>query len=307
MAVTWGQVGNIAAIAQLTGIDVLSLIVLIGEAANRARMHKSECLYFAQWLTMVDNVLRPVMNAQWIKDNEMMLQRLEVALTEANDLVQSCGNRSYAYLVVTRCGFAERLNQSRAEIESILPLLQIAATHNLSALITEAQEAATERFKQLVDETSKDITTHKKYKKWAKRWHNDKRFKDLDPKSRKRLFNERLNTNRRANFKDMLQETGDINLNTSFSWVENRLRDDPRFKAVKKGDRTTLFNEHVDEMRATNQDNESGATARNENEVEISVVVYMHEVLRRMVNSLQKILKRKPACTRDASQSAHDN
>lgn len=324
-SVTWESVSRAANIAQLigSGIDVLSLIDLIRKAANHARVHKSECHHFAEWLTMVENVLRPVMNAQWIKIpyNEMILQQLEVALREANALVQSCGNGSYAYLVVTRCGFAERLHQSQVEIERILLLFQIAATHSLSALITKphvttlsAQEAATERFEELLDEASKDITIHTKYKDWAKRWGNDNRFKDLDRKSRQLLLNERVNTlkkdleNRRvaahASFKVMLRERGDINLNSHFSGVEDSLRSDPRFKAVKKGDRTILFKKYVAEMGATN---ESGATAMNENEVEISVIVYMHGVLRRMVNSLQKILKRKPACTRDASQSAHDN
>lgn len=328
VSVTWESVSRAANIAQLigSGSDVLSVIDLIRKAANHARVHKSECRHFAEWLTIVENVVRPVMNEQWIKiqSNEMILQQLEVALREANDLVQSCGNRSYAYLVVTRCGVAERLHQSRAEIERILPLFHIAATHSLSALITGAQattfsdqEAATQRFKKLLDEASKDITIHTKYKDWAKRWGNDNRFKDLDRKSRQLLLNERVNTLRkdlenrrvasRADFKDMLRERDDINLNSSFSRVKDSLRNDLRFKAVKKGVRTTLFNEYVAEMGATNQDIQSGATATNENEVEISAVVYMPKVLRRMVNSLQKILRRKPACTRDASQSAHDN
>lgn len=296
--------GIVANIAQLTGMDVLSVIVLISEAANNARMHKSDCRLFAQWLTMVENVLRPVINAEWIKipENQMILERLEGALGRARDLVESCGNRSYPYLVVTRCVFAKRLNNSRAEIESILLLFQIAAINSRYAFISETQKAATERFKELLDEETEDI----KYKDFVKKHRNDSRFKDLDHKRQKKLFNERMNTIRKGRFKDLLRERGDIDLNSRFSQVEDSLRNDPIFKAVKKGDRTTLFNELVAELGATQQDIESGATERNETEVEISPAAYMHNVLRRMVDSLQKILC-KPACTRDVSQSAHDN
>lgn len=54
---SWDQLGDLANVAQLTGIDAVRLISLIVRAAATARMHKRNCRQFAQHLRLIGNLL----------------------------------------------------------------------------------------------------------------------------------------------------------------------------------------------------------------------------------------------------------
>lgn len=49
--------------------------------------------------------------------------------------------------------------------------------------------------------------------------------------------------------------------------VKDKLRNDPRYRNVKREDRETLFNTYVDELRAAEQEAERAAKAKREEEV----------------------------------------
>ncbi|PWA60642.1 hypothetical protein CTI12_AA380500 [Artemisia annua] len=53
MAAPWEHLGEIASVAQLTGLDAVKLIGLIVQAANTARMHKKNCKQFARHLKLI--------------------------------------------------------------------------------------------------------------------------------------------------------------------------------------------------------------------------------------------------------------
>lgn len=54
---SWDQLGELANVAQLTGIDAVRLVGMIVRAASTARMHKRNCRQFAQHLRLIGNLL----------------------------------------------------------------------------------------------------------------------------------------------------------------------------------------------------------------------------------------------------------
>ncbi|KAK4264142.1 hypothetical protein QN277_029471 [Acacia crassicarpa] len=141
-----------------------------------------------------------------------------------------------------------------------------------------AQRAAIEGFKQLLDESSEDINHNTDYQTFRKKWGNDARFEALDRKDREQLFNERVLPLKKAaeekaqairaaaaaSFYSMLQERGDITVNSRWSRVKESLRNDPRYKSVRHEDRDVLFNEYISELRAADQAAERETKAKKE-------------------------------------------
>eukprot|EP00250_Pteridium_aquilinum_P015885 c22819_g1_i1 orf=261-3680(+) len=143
-----------------------------------------------------------------------------------------------------------------------------------------AQKAAIEGFKQLLEEASKDINHSMDYEKFAKTWGADPRFEALERKDRETLLNERVLPLRKAEeerihaiqsaaaagFKAMLIELGDINSSSRWSRVKDSLRNDSRYRTVRREDREALFNAYVAELRAAEQEAERAAKAKREEE-----------------------------------------
>ncbi|XP_030482648.2 pre-mRNA-processing protein 40C [Cannabis sativa] len=141
-----------------------------------------------------------------------------------------------------------------------------------------AQKAAIEGFKQLLDEASEEIDQKTDYQIFRKKWGDDERFLALDRKDREHLLNERVLPLRKAaeekaqairaatasSFKSLLQEKGDITVNSRWSRVKDSLRDDPRYKSVKHEDREALFNEYLSDLRAVEEESEREAKAKRE-------------------------------------------
>ncbi|WCJ41921.1 pre-mRNA-processing protein 40C [Euphorbia peplus] len=141
-----------------------------------------------------------------------------------------------------------------------------------------AKKAATERFKQLLDEAAEDIDHNTDYQSFRRKWGDDPRFEALDRKDREHLLNERVLTIRKAaqekaqaeraalaaSFKSMLQERGDVTVNSRWSKVKESLRDDPRYKSVKHEDREMLFNGYLSELKAAEDEIEREAKVKRE-------------------------------------------
>ncbi|KAI4357005.1 hypothetical protein L6164_000983 [Bauhinia variegata] len=141
-----------------------------------------------------------------------------------------------------------------------------------------AQKAAIEGFKQLLNEALEDIDHNTDYQTFRKKWGDDPRFNALDRKDREQLLNERVLPLKKAaeekaqalraaiatSFKSMLQERGDITVNSRWSRVKETLRNDPRYKSVKHEDREIFFNEYISELKAAEQAVEREAKAKRE-------------------------------------------
>jgi hypothetical protein len=100
-ALHWENVGDLANVTQLTGLNAVSLIALIVKAASNARMHKKNCRQFAQHLKLIGNLLEQLKVTELKKYPETRepLEQLEDALRRSYVLVDSCQNRSYLYLL----------------------------------------------------------------------------------------------------------------------------------------------------------------------------------------------------------------
>ncbi|GLT34869.1 hypothetical protein SLA2020_093610 [Shorea laevis] len=143
-----------------------------------------------------------------------------------------------------------------------------------------AQKAAIEGFKQLLDEAKEDIDHNTDYQTFRKKWGNDPRFEALDRKDREHLLNERVLPLKKAaeekaraeraaaasSFKAVLQEKGDINVNSRWSRVKDSLRNDPRYRLVNHEDREILFNEYISELKSKEEEAARDAKAKKEEE-----------------------------------------
>lgn len=123
----WDQLGDLANIAQLTGIDAVKLIVLIGRAANTARMHKKNCRQFAQHLKLIGNLLEQLKISELKKYPETRepLEQLEDALRRAYVLVDSCQNRSYLYLLAMGWNIVYQFKKAQSEIDRYLRIIPL--------------------------------------------------------------------------------------------------------------------------------------------------------------------------------------
>ncbi|CAJ1942309.1 unnamed protein product [Sphenostylis stenocarpa] len=127
MASSWEYFGEIANVAQLTGIDAVRLIGMIVKAASTARMHKKNCRQFAQHLKLIGNLLDQLKISELKKYPETRepLEQLEDALRRSYILVNSCQDRSYLYLLAMGWNIVYQFRKAQTEIDRYLHLVPL--------------------------------------------------------------------------------------------------------------------------------------------------------------------------------------
>ncbi|QCD82094.1 hypothetical protein DEO72_LG2g2427 [Vigna unguiculata] len=127
MASSWEYFGELANVAQLTGIDALKLIGMIVKAASTARMHKKNCRQFAQHLKLIGNLLDQLKISELKKYPETRepLEQLEDALRRSYILVHSCQDRSYLYLLAMGWNIVYQFRKAQTEIDRYLHLVPL--------------------------------------------------------------------------------------------------------------------------------------------------------------------------------------
>ena len=127
MASSWEHFGEIANVAQLTGIDAVRLIGMIVKAASTARMHKKNCRQFAQHLKLIGNLLEQLKISELKKYPETRepLDQLEDALRRSYILVNSCQDRSYLYLLAMGWNIVYQFRKAQNEIDRLLRLVPL--------------------------------------------------------------------------------------------------------------------------------------------------------------------------------------
>lgn len=276
MALNWDLVGKLANVEQLAGPGTFLLISVFIKAVMYAYKHEENRRRFEQNLTCIDELRLKLETTELMRypETRNILERLGDVTAEANDLVYSYQNRSYAYLLVWAWAIARRFRQAKEEISGYVNLSNLMSTvdnyrHKDRSTRIQAEnrsrKVAIKGFKQLLDDVSMSITHETTYESFAREWGNDQRFGAIDHTEKESLLNERVLPLKRAfegrekamqyattiaDFKAMLGDTGDIDSNSLWSGVKNSLRSDPRYKAVKIEDRKRLFNEYVVEKRA---------------------------------------------------------
>lgn len=124
---TWGHLGEVANVVQLTGLDAVRLIALIGKAASTARMHKKNCRQFAQHLKLIGNLLEQLKISELKKYPETRepLEQLEDALRRSYLLVNSCQDRSFLYLLAMGWNIVYQFRKAQNEIDQYLRLFPL--------------------------------------------------------------------------------------------------------------------------------------------------------------------------------------
>ena len=135
----WENLGDLANVAQLTGLDAVRLIALIVKAASSARMHKNNCRQFAQHLKLIGNLLEQLKITELKKYPETRepLEQLEDALRRSYVLVDSCQNRSYLYLLAMGWTIVNQFKHEQAEIDKylkIIPLISLVDNHRVKVI-----------------------------------------------------------------------------------------------------------------------------------------------------------------------------
>ncbi|XP_027347339.1 protein MID1-COMPLEMENTING ACTIVITY 1 [Abrus precatorius] len=127
MASSWEHFGELANVAQLTGIDAVRLIGMIVKAANTARMHKKNCRQFAQHLKLIGNLLEQLKISELMRYPETRepLEQLEDALRRSYILVNSCQDRSYLYLLAMGWNIVYQFRKAQNEIDRYLRLVPL--------------------------------------------------------------------------------------------------------------------------------------------------------------------------------------
>lgn len=127
MAASWEHFGEIANVAQLTGLDAVRLIGLIVKAAATARMHKKNCRQFAMHLKLVGNLLEQLKISELKRYPETRepLEYLEDALRRSYILVNSCQDRSYLYLLAMGWNIVYQFRRAQSEIDQYLKIIPL--------------------------------------------------------------------------------------------------------------------------------------------------------------------------------------
>lgn len=124
---SWDHFGDLANVAQLTGLDAVKLIGMIVKAANTARMHKKNCRQFAQHLKLIGNLLEQLKISELKRYPETRepLEQLEDALRRSYILVNSCQDRSYLYLLAMGWNIVYQFRKAQNEIDRYLRLVPL--------------------------------------------------------------------------------------------------------------------------------------------------------------------------------------
>ncbi|KAJ4970501.1 hypothetical protein NE237_003600 [Protea cynaroides] len=112
---------------QAVGVDAVSLIAMIVTAARNATMHRKNCEKMADHVKMIGNLLEKLKSTELRKfpATGEPLERLEEALRKALDLVESCRDRSYLYLLAMGWSVVYRFRLVQAEIDRYLKLVPL--------------------------------------------------------------------------------------------------------------------------------------------------------------------------------------
>ncbi|KAJ8769468.1 hypothetical protein K2173_002958 [Erythroxylum novogranatense] len=113
--------------AETCGVQAVGLANMIISSARNASIHQSNCQQLAEHVKIVSSLLEK------LKETDLMrlpatkepLEGLEEALRKALDLVQSCKDKSYLYMLATGWSVVYQFRQVQDEIDRYLKLVPL--------------------------------------------------------------------------------------------------------------------------------------------------------------------------------------
>ncbi|KAF9621429.1 hypothetical protein IFM89_021468 [Coptis chinensis] len=161
MAASWEHFGELANVAQLTGLDAVRLIGMIVKAAATARMHKKNCRQFAMHLKLIGNLLEQLRISELKRYPETRepLEQLEDALRRSYVLVNSCQDRSYLYLLAMGWNIVYHFRRAQEEIDRYLRLVPLITLVDNARVKERLEYIERDQHEYTLDEEDRQVQT----------------------------------------------------------------------------------------------------------------------------------------------------
>ncbi|KAK9164554.1 hypothetical protein Syun_005456 [Stephania yunnanensis] len=160
-AANWDHYGELANVAQLTGLDAVRLIGMIVKAASTARMHKKNCRQFANHLKLIGNLLEQLKISELKRYPETRepLDQLEDALRRSYILVNSCQDRSYLYLLAMGWNIVYQFRKAQGEIDRYLRLVPLITLVDNARFKERLQDIERDQREYTLDDEDREVHT----------------------------------------------------------------------------------------------------------------------------------------------------
>lgn len=115
------------AVQAVAGVDAVSLVNTIISSARKAAAHRRNCEQLAEHVKMIGNLLEKLKSTDLVSLPAIKepLDCLEEALKKALDLVESCRDKSYLYMLAMGWSVVYQFRQVQAEIDRYLRLVPL--------------------------------------------------------------------------------------------------------------------------------------------------------------------------------------
>ncbi|XP_020208513.1 cell number regulator 13 [Cajanus cajan] len=115
---------NLAQVAGLNGASVANMVIA---AAHNARAHRRNCERMAAQVRMIGNLLETLKSTEvaTLPATKEPLDGLEEALRKAVDLVESCKDKSYLYMLAMGWSVVNQFRQVQTQIDRYLQLVPL--------------------------------------------------------------------------------------------------------------------------------------------------------------------------------------
>ncbi|CAN6360809.1 unnamed protein product [Urochloa humidicola] len=146
----WNGLGQVATIAQLTGVDASGLITMILEAVRTVSRNRDECRHLARRVMMISDLVQKLQGWDMMQEPEIRrpLEGLDDALREAYVLIVSCQNRSIGYRFLMGWKQAEQFRDVQEKIDSYIQLYPFSShidiTRRLDKLCNSADPSSSQ-------------------------------------------------------------------------------------------------------------------------------------------------------------------
>lgn len=185
-----------ASVAQVMGVDALSLVSKIVTAARNATTHRRNCEQMAEHVKIVGNLLEKLKSTELrnFPATGEPLDRLEEALGRALELVESCRDKSYLYLLAMGWSVVYQFRQVQTDIDrylKLLPLISLVHEYRIQVIEADSREytldeedAAAQHVILKRDRTKKDANV---LEKSLSRHYPDLRFHEALQEEKEKL------------------------------------------------------------------------------------------------------------------------
>lgn len=115
------------AVQAVTGVDAVSVVNMIISSARKAAAHQRNCEQLAEHVKMIGNLLEKLKSTDLVSLPAIKepLDCLEESLKKALDLVESCRDKSYLYMLAMGWSVVYQFRQVQVEIDRYLKLVPL--------------------------------------------------------------------------------------------------------------------------------------------------------------------------------------